>query len=222
MSLQFSSNKDTLKNYLEKMTGKCISLFVTDNSNSLISIRKKGNSASVRMHWMFLNAGNEVIMEVADFIKTRKGRTPLIRKFINDNQTCLKRREQNARPVKALTQGRFHNLREIFASLNNEYFGGRITATISWGKGKAQRTVKKRTLGSYCGQTDTIRINPVLDKKNVPRCFIMYVVYHEMLHSILRGEKNNGRRLIHSPEFRKRERLYKEYAKVVSWERRWI
>jgi hypothetical protein len=222
MSLQFSGNKDTLKDYLEKMTGKCISLFVTDNSNSLLSIRKKGNSAFVRIHWMFLNAGDEVIMEMVDSIKTRKGRTPLIRKFINDNQTCLRRREQNARPAKARTQGRFHNLCKTFASLNNEYFGGRITATISWGKGKARRIVKKRTLGSYCEQTESIRIHPVLDRENVPHYFIRYVVYHEMLHSILRGEKNNGRRSIHSPEFRKRERLYKEYAKAVLWEKRWV
>jgi hypothetical protein len=174
------------------------------------------------MHWMFLNAGNDVIREMVDFIKTRKGRTPLIRKFINDNQTCLRRREQNARPAKARTQGRFHNLREIFASLNSEYFRGRITATISWGKGKPQRTVKKRTLGSYCGQTGTIRINPVLDKKNVPQYFIRYVVYHEMLHSILRGEKKNGRRSVHPPAFRKREQLFKDYSKAVLWERRWI
>lgn len=222
LSLQFSNNKDTLKDYFEKMTGKHISLVLADNSTSVLSIRTKGNSVSVRMHWMFLNAGNDVIREMVDFIKTRKGRTPLIRKFINDNQTCLRRREQNVRPAKARSQGRFHNLREIFASLNNEYFGGRITATISWGKRKAQRTVKKRTLGSYCGQTGIIRINPVLDKKNVPRYFIMYVVYHEMLHSILRGERKNGRRSVHPSAFLKRERLFKDYAKAVLWERRWI
>jgi hypothetical protein len=199
-----------------------MSLDITDNSNSVFSTRTKGNFLSVRMHWMFLNAGNEVISEMVNFIKTGRGRTPFIRKFVNDNQTCLRKRKQNVRPVKALTQGRFHNLSEIFASLNNEYFGGKITATISWGKGKAQRTVKKRTLGSYCGQTDTIRINPVLDKKNVPRHFIRYVVYHEMLHSILRVERKNGRRSVHPPAFRKRERLFKDYAKAVSWEKRWI
>jgi len=222
MSLQFSGNKDTLKDYLEKMTGKRISLFVTDNSNSLLSIRKKGNSASVRMHWMFLNAGDEVIREVADFIKTRQGRTPLIREFINNNKTCLKKRVQNTRQVRIRTQGRFYNLKKIFDDLNNEYFRERITAAISWGRRKARRIVKKRTLGSYCEQTESIRIHPVLDRENVPHYFIRYVVYHEMLHSILRGEKNNGRRSIHSPEFRKRECLYKEYAKAVSWEKRWI
>src|SRR4030067_243691 len=140
MSLQFSGNKDTLKDYLEKMTGKRISLFVTDNYSNLLSIRKKGNSASVRMHWMFLNAGDEVIREVADFIKKRQG----------------------------------------------------------------------RTLGSYCEQTESIRIHPVLDRENVPHYFIRYVVYHEMLHSILRREKNNGRGAIHSPEFSKRGGLDKK------------
>ena len=222
MSLQFSGNKDTLKNHLEKMTGKCISLFVTDNSNSLLSIRKKGNSASVRMHWMFLNAGDEVIREVADFIKTRQGQTPRIREFINNNKNCLKKREQNTRQARIHTQGRFYNLKKILDDLNNEYFRERITTSISWGRGRARRMVKKRTLGSYCEQTDSIRIHPVLDRENVPHYFIRYVVYHEMLHSILQGEKNNGRRSIHSPEFRKRERLYKEYAKAVLWESRWV
>ncbi len=222
LRLQFSDEKDGLKDYFEKMTGKHISLVITDNSNSVLSTRTKGNSVSVRMHWMFLNAGNEVLSEMAAFFKTRRARTPLIRKFIDDNQTCLRRREKNARPVKALTQGRFHNLSEVFASINNEYFRRRITATISWGKRKTKRTVKKRTLGSYCALTDFIRINPVLDNKNVPRYFIRYVVYHEMLHSIFQGEKKNGRRSVHPPAFRKRERLFKDYTKAVSWERRWI
>lgn len=222
LSLQFSHNKDILKDYFEKMTGKCISLVFTDNSTSLLSMRTKGDLLSLRMHWMFLSAGEEVIREMADFVKRRKGRTPLIRKFINDNQACLRKKEQNTGQLRVRTQGRFHNLREIFDSLNNEYFRGRITASIIWGKGKARRIVKKRTLGSYCGQDDMIRINPVLDRKYVPGYFIRYVVYHEMLHSVLRGQKKNGRRSVHPPEFRKRERLFKDYAKSVSWERKWI
>jgi hypothetical protein len=59
MSLQFSEGKDNLKDYFEKMTGKSVSLTVTDNAASLLSIRPKESSVSVRMHWMFLNAGEE-------------------------------------------------------------------------------------------------------------------------------------------------------------------
>lgn len=222
LSLQFSNSKDTLEDYLEKMTGKSVSLTLTDNSTSLLSIRTKGNSVSVRMHWMFLNANDEVIREIANFMKTRKGRTSLIRKFISENQTSIKKRKQNSRQLSIYTQGRFHNLREIFDNLNNEYYGGRITASISWGKENARRAVRNRTLGSYCRHTNTIRINPVLDRKNVPRYFIRYVVYHEMLHSDVEEERKNGRRSVHTSKFLKLERLFKYYEKAVSWEKRFM
>lgn len=220
LSLQFLNSKDTLRDYLEKMTGKSISLTITDNSNSMLSIRTKSNAVAVRIHWMFLNAGNEIIREIANFIKTRKGRTPLIRKFISENRICLKRREQRSRQLSIHTQGRYYDLREIFDSLNKEYFGGRITALISWGKQNSRRAVRKRTLGSYCGHANNIRINPVLDRKNVPLYFIQYIIYHEMLHSAVKEEKKNGRRSMHTSEFRKRERLFRDYNKAISWEKR--
>jgi len=75
-------------------------------------------------------------------------------------------------------------------------------------------------LGSYCKHTGTIRINPVLDRRNVPLYFIRFVVYHEMLHSSMREERKNGRRSVHNPEFRKRERLFREYEKAISWEKK--
>jgi hypothetical protein len=222
LSLRFSYSKDILRDYFEKMTGKRISLVFTDNSTSLLSMRMKGDSLFLRMHWMFLSAGEEVIREMADFAKRRKCRTPLIRKFINDNQACLRKKERNIAQLGVRAQGRFYNLREIFDGLNNEYFRDKITASIIWGRGKARKIVKKRTLGSYCGQEDMIRINPLLDRKHVPKFFIRYIVYHEMLHSVLRGERKNGRRSVHPPEFRKRERLFKDYARAISWERKWI
>lgn len=217
--LHFSNTRDSLKDYFEKMTGKPISLILTDNVTSLLSIRRKGNLVSVRMHWMFLNAGDEVIREITGFIKARRGRTPHIRKFISENQTCLKKIEPNSRQARICTQGRFHNLREIFDGLNNEYFRGEITASITWRRGNA-RAVKKRTLGSYSRHTNTILINSFLDRRNVPNYFIRYVVYHEMLHSSIEEKMENGRRSVHTSEFRKHERLFKDYEKATSWEKR--
>src|SRR3972149_2612371 len=217
--LHFSNTRDSLKSYLEKMTGKPVSLVLTDNATSLISIRRKNNLVSIRMHWMFLNAGDEIIKEIACFIKTKKGQTPHIRKFIRENQTCVKERNPKSRQIRICTQGRFYNLREIFNALNSEYFEGNITALITWGRGNTH-AVKKRTLGSYSKHTNTILINSVLDRRNVPNCFIRYVVYHEMLHSVMEEKMENGRRSVHTPEFRKRERLFIEYEKAVSWEKR--
>jgi len=86
LSLHFSNSKEALRQYLEKVTGKSVSLTLTDNSTSMFSLRTKNNSVWVRMHWMFLNASDEVIREITDFIKTRKGRTPLTKNFIGENQ----------------------------------------------------------------------------------------------------------------------------------------
>jgi hypothetical protein len=219
LTLQFSAGKDDLKNSLERLVGKTLSLIITDNSASLLSIRTKGNSVAVRMHWMFLNAGVDVIREIAGFIESRRGRTPLVRRFINENKLCLRKRQRAAGPVCIRTQGRFYNLREIFDDINKEYFEGSVVALIGWGKGNSRRVVRKRTLGTYCRHTDAIRINPVLDRRSVPHYLIRYVVYHEMLHRVVGESKNNGRRSVHSPEFRKRERMFKEYAKAVFWEK---
>jgi predicted metal-dependent hydrolase len=217
--LHFSNTRDSLQVYLEKITGKPVSLVLTDNVTSLISIRRKDNLVSVRMHWMFLNAGDEVIREIACFIKKKRGKTPHIRRFIRENQTCLKEREIKYRQTRIFTQGKFHNLKEIFDALNSEYFEGKITASITWRRGNKQ-AVKKRTLGSYSRHTNTIFINSVLDRENVPYYFIRYVVYHEMLHSVMEEKMNNGRRSVHTSEFRKRERLFKDYEKAALWEKR--
>jgi hypothetical protein len=71
-------NEDSLRDYLEKITGKSISLKITDNSTSMISLKTKGGIVYVRLHRIFLNAGNDVIEEISQFIKKRKSRTPLI------------------------------------------------------------------------------------------------------------------------------------------------
>lgn len=216
LSLPLSHSEESFRDYLEKITGKSISLKITDNSTSMISLRTKGRIVYVRLHRMFLNAGNDVIEEIAGFIKNRKGRTPLIRGFIKQNSNCLKK------PPKKLsikTRGKYYDLSEIYAKVNSEYFNGRISAFITWGTKSPKYAVRKRTLGSYSSYTNTIRINPILDKKSVPRYFIEFIVYHEMLHADMDVETRNGRRSVHSREFKRREKLFKHYERVVAWEK---
>jgi predicted metal-dependent hydrolase len=220
MRLLFSHREDTLRDFLAKMTGQSVSLTLTDNSTSMLSIRKKDGSVAVRMHRMFLTAGEAVIEEIAGFIRQRRGRTPLIRQFIRDNQTSLKNKERKCRPPILCEQGYIYHLREFFDAINREYFEGSVSAAIGWGKGNSRRAVRKRTLGTYCSTTNTIRINPVLDRRNVPNYFIRFVVYHEMLHSVVKEERKNGRRAMHTPEFRKKEKLYKDYEKAIAWEKK--
>ena len=79
--------------------------------------------------------------------------------------------------------------------------------------------MRKRRLGSFHRDRNLIRINPVLDSKNVPRYFIEYVVYHEMLHAAERVESCVGRQRVHTKEFKRREKVFKYYEQALAWER---
>ena len=207
-----------LKDYMQKALNKPILLTFTDNSTSMISVREKEDTISVRLHHIFLNADNEVLDEILRFIKKKGGKTPAVKAFIRKNRGCLK--DSPSRAVTINPNGRFYNLTDIFNSLNREYFGGRVAALITWGKRSPRYAVRKRTLGSYQRKTNTIRINPILDRKKVPRYVIEFIVYHEMLHAAIDPVVKNGRRAIHSKEFKNREREYRYYDKAIEWEKR--
>ncbi|HSW64815.1 MAG TPA: hypothetical protein VLH56_16125 [Dissulfurispiraceae bacterium] len=64
-----------------------------------------------------------------------------------------------------------------------------------------------------------IRISRYLDRKAVPHYYVAYVVYHEMLHAVLGVRQKNGRSLIHTAEFRKREKLFHDYEQAMAWEK---
>lgn len=217
LDLHFSHNTASLRDFFERETGRPLSVVITDNSTSMLSVKKRGGTANVRLNRIFLNAHKEILREIAGFISGRKKSTLLIRKFIHAQKHLLRPRPSRAKRLHI--HGRHFNLQEIYDALNDEYFGGRITALITWGNRNPLRSVRKRTLGSYCSASNTIRINPCLDRKRVPGYFISFVVYHEMLHSNIHEEKKNGRRSLHPPDFRKRERLFAHYKKAVSWEK---
>lgn len=217
LSLSLSHDENSLRNHLEKATGKTISLKMTDNSTSMISVKMHGKNVSVRLHRIFLNAGVDVIREIAEFIKNKRCRTPLIRDFIKQNSNSL-----NKKPPQKLsinTKGKYYDLSGIYESINNEYFNGKVSAAITWGAKSPRCAVRKRTLGSYSSHTNTIRINPIIDKKSVPRYFIEFIVYHEMLHADMGTETKNGRRSVHSREFRRREKLFKYNERAIAWEK---
>jgi predicted metal-dependent hydrolase len=166
---------------------------------------------------MFAAAGSQVIEEIVSFLSNRKGAMPCFRRFVRDHREQLHRKPPNR--VLARTRGRFYDLREFYQELNEEYFNNMINAVITWGSSNSRDLVRKRTLGSYSERSHTIRINPVLDKQTVPRSVVAFVVYHEMLHAAIGISRQGGRRSVHSREFRKRERLFKDYEKAMAWER---
>ncbi|HET6516433.1 MAG TPA: SprT-like domain-containing protein [Thermodesulfovibrionales bacterium] len=216
LALSLAYDPYYLGRLFERVAGSRVSLTIIDTSSSLISIRERDDMLFVRLHRIFLSSGSDVIDEIASFIGRRKGATPLVRKFAEQNSSYL---AMGRLRIKTKSLGKYHDLDEIYRSLNAEYFGERISCVITWGSKNAPGAVKRRTLGSYSRHTNTIRINPVLDRKEVPASLIRFVVYHEMLHADMDIVRINGRRLVHSKEFRTREKAFRDYDEALAWER---
>ena len=216
--LPFHLDEQGLKTFLENASSRKLSLVITDNSTSMLSIKEKKGAAIIRLHRMFLCAGSDVLNEIANYIKRTRKNTPLIRKFINKHIHSLKK--SPPRKVTIRTKGRHHDLKEIYHSINREYFGGKISASITWGAKSSKQSAARRTLGSYSYHSNMIRINPQLDSIKVPRYYMEFLVYHEMLHAEIGIKKVNGRRIVHSGEFKKREKEFRQYKRAIEWEKK--
>ncbi len=216
LNLSFARSERSFKHYLEERVGRSISLVFTENSTTMLSVRKRDDVLRIRLHRLFLHADNEVIEEIAYYLQGNRREMTRFRKFVRDNRAHIQAGPPNK--VFVRTCGRFHDLRELFNSVNEEYFGGLINARITWGLRSLRNSVRKRTLGSFSERSNIIRINPVLDKKRVPRYYITFIVYHEMLHAAIGIAQEGNRRIVHSREFRRREKHFKDYERAIAWE----
>jgi hypothetical protein len=139
---------------------------------------------------------------------SRRYRMYLYRRDIRDRIDTA-RRQRGRRRVDE-PRGACFDLEEIFDDLNRRYFHGALPRpALAW----TQRP-SKTSLGRYDAAHDTIVLSKLLDSPAVPRVVVEYVMYHEMLHLHYPVEHHNGRRRIHTPEFRKAERQFTGYEEA--------
>lgn len=214
LPLDFTFDERGLKGFFESILKKPVHLVLTNNCARMLSVKSNGDGVALRISRVFLSAPLEVLNDAASFIRKRGGRAPLVTKFLRSNPAPVRK----TRKTKARTKGRHHDLGPVFESVNREYFNGSIEAGITWSRRQRGR-VRRRTLGSYCSRSRMVRINPVLDNPGIPLLFIEYIVYHEMLHAALPAIEKGGRRLVHSREFREKEKEFKGFKEALAWEK---
>ena len=116
-------------------------------------------------------------------------------------------------------EGKYFDLRSIFDRLNQRYFRGRLRGyNVMWGRRRKHRPRDYFTFGTIQEEDRVIRINPLLDQPFVPLWFLQYVLYHEMLHSVVPEQIVSGRRRVHTEEFNRRERKFRSYRRARRWE----
>jgi hypothetical protein len=197
-------------------------LSITDNRHSIITHRIQKGRLHARVHHMFLDAPAVVIDALVRYvIHGDRASSAILGDFIEDNGFRLARRKRNAPLV---TKGKHHDLLSLFEKTNDRYFDGALNVLITWGMRGNPRSKERKTikLGSYSAVDRLIRVHPGLDQKWVPRYFVAYIVYHEMLHHVIPGSRGLGRVNLHPPEFKEREREFRHFQRSLDWERKHV
>jgi hypothetical protein len=223
-----------------KLTAACpngvVILSITDNRHTIISHSFKCGVLHARIHHMFLDAPARVQSALVRYVVDGDRRaSQVVGNYIEANGARLARRRPRAIPLEA--KGKHHDLLAIFNDLNEKYFDGACHALVTWGRRRRSRAKRQNPrrmikLGSYANLERLIRIHPILDRSWVPRYFVAYVLYHEMLHHMIpaaRGRASSkvagpssARRVLHPPELLERERLFRRYDRAIEWERRHV
>ena len=217
---QSSHTSPLMESRLRELLEIPVSLTLTDNTRSMITVRWKNGSCVVRLHQMFLDAAEDVLRVLAAFIRRPSVRQKsFLKTFIKNHEGKIRAagipsKPRNSRPH---PEGTHVDLGGFFQRLNQIYFGGRNGCAITWGTRKRGRRPRSIRLGTYCPDKRIIRIHPVLDSPTVPAYVIEDVIYHEMLHHELGMVRVNGRILSHHRAFKAMEKAFPHSARAREW-----
>ena len=217
---RFSFTNSLMESRLQELLNIPLSLTITDNTSSMITVRWRNGACAVRLHQMFLDAADDMLHVVAAFIQRPSVRQKsLLRTFIKNHQGKIRAARDPAKPrnPRLHPEGKHVDLRNCFQRLNELYFGGRNGCAITWGTRKRGRRPGSIRLGTYCPDKRIIRIHPVLDSPMVPAYVIEDVLYHEMLHHEVGMVQVNGRVLSHHRAFKVMEKAFPHSVRAREW-----
>jgi hypothetical protein len=212
------------RRFIAAFTGP-VQLAVTDNRRRMVTHSRHRGALRVRVHMMFLGASDRVRDALVEYVvHGSRDASQIVGDYIDQNLHRIRASQPLPGPLR--TRGQVHDLVAILGELNEEYFGGSLSdVLVTW----SRRTRRERTrarksikLGSYSAVERLIRIHPVLDKSWVPRYFVKYIIFHELLHHVIPAVQSGGRSLLHPPEFQRRERDFRQFERAAAWETKHI
>lgn len=206
-----------LRHALERESGLQVQVTVTRNRVRMISVRFPSRAqAAVRLRPEFLKAPDALVSELSAYLRSRDARRW---RAVAAFARAIPAVTPSAPLPPVSSQGHVWDLAALRDEVNRTFFHGRVDCRISWGRVRPQRRqpqCRGRSIryGSWDAATRTIRIHPLLDNARVPRDFMRYLVFHEMLHVLVPVEGRQGRRIYHPAGFRALERRYPDYARM--------
>ena len=229
-----------------------IKLTINDNRSSLVSAKPSRNGQTVpalSVHWSFFDCDDRVLDALLGMLtenpETEHGR--VLRYYIDryhtslhgvatETQTDITQEEliqireramaQALRHINLCSRGLIYDLHRMMNEMNEEFFEGKLNnLRVTWMTGVRPLDRRRRgvVFGNYDARLNLIRVNPCLDTAQTPDYFLRFVLYHEMLHSVLDPPRRPGKRhVVHTARFRMLEKRFPQYAKAKNWEAEFV
>jgi hypothetical protein len=207
-----------LEQRLSRKTGRTLHIVLTNNRRHALTYRARSREPDIlRLSRFFLRADPAILKALAGFITGHAWAKPVLQAYINrESERLGRQRARRGMPVR--TMGNRFDLQAILDDLNRSYFSDSVDVRITWGRHRQVKGKKSVQLGIYAAHERLIRIHPVLDEPGIPLHVIEKVVFHEMLHHVMGGTVSaEGRRCLHSDEFRSLERCFTQYDRAERW-----
>ena len=190
------------------------------------TIRLRNGEVKVRVSDLLEGAPEAVLGSIAHILLAKLYRKPIAsaeaaryRRYVGSRQMRARThlvRQIRGRKLLDSPRGHTYDLEEIFDQLNLRYFHGLLgRPQMTWSRQQA-----RQMLGHYDPAHNTIVVSRVFDRKEVPRCAVEYLVYHEMLHLKHPVRLRGSRRCVHSREFQAEERLFPQLAEAKAFLKR--
>lgn len=192
------------------------------NEHRMVQIRKRDGTWHFRLHRVFLDASQELVAALSMYAQCHDPQAgAAIRDFI-DQRDIVERLQPRAR-------GTYFDLESVFETLNARFFDGAIIASIAWLEGEDwpsleqhcdEAPVHKRGLAmaAYCVETQEIWVHRSLDAADIPRVYLDWVVFHEMLHQVHEMPMYGEHREHHTPAFERDEARFPGRTQALIWE----
>ena len=203
---------------------------------NVIVAKTKGRELNLRLNHRFVSAPDDVRDALVAWLRSgRRARRAcaVLDAWIATLSAELGEPKPRAEAVRS--QGDAHDLAEIAREVLSTSFADELPAAlgarVTWGRRGTRPARRSLQLGSYDFERDLVRVHPVLDQSAVPRFFVRYVIFHELLHAAVdrieasnakartAGSKPPARRIHHSSEFRRREMTYVDWERATSWQK---
>lgn len=214
-------SKQVFQQRLEHLSQLKLDLIFNENSTVMLNVlERKPFYIRLSIHKLFLHAPEPILTALSHYLHGRKQGREDLQSYI---AKLLPSYEKRPTPIQLIHQGAYYNLKERYDAINGEYFDHCLDLSITWFGHEVYKACRRATLGKYLPAKRLIKIHRRLDSPFFPDYFLDFVVYHEMLHSVVDGYSDKaGRFCTHGAAFKLKEKAFRHYSQAIDWEKQHI